>query len=115
MSFGGKPRCWSHKHFLAKNDDGDWTVPVTNENFKELRNAKAKLVCKNCLAAQKQLFGNSCDAPPPHVFSWDPSTTRKIHLMMKCPSFKLTDEYKSAEVQTALQKHKEDLAKTQNV
>lgn len=49
---GGRNRCWSHCHFLAKDaTTGEWNIPVSNDNFNELKRGKSKVVCSFCLKA----------------------------------------------------------------
>jgi hypothetical protein len=123
-SRGGRSKCWCHPHFIAQDEQGAWKVPVTEDNFQQLSRSKAKLVCSFCMRSAKQKHEQAqkesasstpFDYSSLHVFSWDPSTTRRDHLMLACPAFKLSPFFTDTRVKASLDTYYEAKAKTANV
>jgi hypothetical protein len=101
---------------VAQDELGEWTVAITEENFVQLRAAKTKVVCRFCLSSLEQKYvGTTPDYSKLHVFAWNPSTTRRDHLIQSCAAFKVSPFFKEQRVQVAVQTYYEAKAKAANV
>lgn len=116
---GGRTRCWCHTYFIAADKDGEWTVPVTSDNFEKHNAVQPKTVCKFCLeTAQKKAAAENSTAAinvKKFCFSWKPSTLRRDHLLKHCPGFRADDGYNDAAVQKCLQQLRDKDAQAANV
>jgi hypothetical protein len=75
-----RSRCWSWMHWRPVDAELHGEQVITRDRYDDLKTHKPQLQCIHCTKKMQ----------------WDPSTTRKEHLLLRCGSFAETEAYQDA-------------------
>jgi hypothetical protein len=74
---------WLHQQWVPEQSTEELGDRITPDNFAKYNQLRPRMKCKHC----------------PVVISYETSTDRKKHLLLRCPAFAKTDAFQDSKVQ----------------